>query len=184
MKYGIIIIPVILVILAVYIIKYYINTYNYFKTQRQEIEKQRSGIEIALTNRYDTLVKLNKTVNGYTGHESNILTNVTKIRKGMSVNELSEAESEIGEAFSGIVAVAENYPELKASVNFLQLQETIYDLENTLQATRRLYNNSVSEYNSKVESFPSNIVAGRCGAKTESYFEIEEHKRQDVELSF
>lgn len=175
----------IIVIIAIIIVAvYYVKTYNYFKSQKQEIEKQKSGIEIALTNRYDTLVKLNKAVNGYTGHESNVLTGITQIRKGMNVDELSDAESKIGEAFSGIYALAENYPELKASENFLQLQETVYDLENTLQATRRIYNNEVSEYNAKIEKIPSCFIAKNCGASAESYFEIEEHKRQDVELSF
>lgn len=174
----------VVVVAVITLIKYYITTYNYFKSQHQEIEKQRSGIEIALTNRYDTLIKLNKTVNGYTGHESAVLENVTKIRKGMSIEELSNVESEIGKAFSGIAAIAENYPALKASVNFLQLQETICDLENTLQATRRIYNNEVSDYNTAIESFPSCLVAQKSGAKLEPYFEIEEYKKNDVELSF
>ena len=173
-----------MIIVGIPIVVYYIKTYNFFKEQHQQIEKQRSGIEIALTNRYDTLVKLNKTVVGFIGHETDILTNVTKIRKGMNISELSEAENKIGQAFSGIAALAENYPDIKSNVNFLQMQDTIYDLENTLQAARRIYNNEVAEYNSAVEKFPSCLVAGRCGAKLEPYFEIEEHKRQDVELSF
>lgn len=180
----ILLVLIVVIIVAVLAIRYYIDTFNYFKAQKQEIEKQRSGIEIALTNRYDTLVKLNKTVNGYTGHESNVLENVTKIRRGMSANELSDVESKIGEAFSGINAIAESYPDLKSSVNFLQLQESIYDLENTLQATRRLYNNEVSDYNTMIESFPSCIVAQKCNLSVEQYFEIEEYKRNDVELSF
>lgn len=163
---------------------YYISTYNYFKTQKQEIEKQKSGIEIALTSRYDTLIKLNKAVNGYTGHESDVIKSVTKIRKGMDVKELSEADSKIGEAFSGIYALAENYPDLKASTNFLQLQETINNIEKTLQATRRLYNQEVSEYNSKTEKIPSCFIAKMCGASKEPFFESEEYKRHDVDLSF
>lgn len=177
-------IAIIVIIAAVIVAIYFVKTYNYFKSQKQEIEKQKSGIEIALTSRYDTLVKLNKAVNGYTGHEANVLSGIAQIRKGMDVNELSDAESKIGEAFSGIYALAENYPELKANTNFLQLQETVYDLENTLQATRRIYNNEVSEYNSKIEKIPSCFIAKVCGANTEPYFEIEEHKRHDVELSF
>lgn len=169
---------------ALILVIYYVTTYNYFKSQKQEIEKQRSGIEIALTNRYDTLVKLNQAVNGYTGHESSVLTGVTQIRKGMNVDELSEAEGKIGEAFSGLCALVESYPELKASANFLQLQETVNDLENTLQATRRIYNNEVSEYNSKIERIPSCFIAKISGAKSEKYFEIEEHKRNDVALAF
>lgn len=163
---------------------YVIKTYNYFKKQHQEIEKQRSGIEVALTNRYDTLMKLNKTVNAFTQHESDVLMNVTRMRKGMSAEELSGVEGEISKAFSGIAALAENYPELKSDANFIQMQETIFDIENTLQATRRLYNNEVSEYNSKLETFPSGFVAKKMKIKAEPYFQADDHKRNDVDLSF
>jgi LemA protein len=163
------------------IIKYIIGIHNYFVRQKQEIEKQKSGIEIALTARYDTLVKLNKTVVAYSGHETNLLTGVTKIRKGMSAGELSEIAGQQSQAFSALV---ENYPELKASVNFMHLQETINDLENTIQATRRIYNNEVSEYNSAAKSFPRSIIANKMKVEQESYFEAEAKKLNDVDLVF
>ncbi len=166
------------------ILIYIIKTRNYFKFQRQEVEAARSGIEIALTNRYDTLVKLNATVKGYAGHESSVLENVTKLRKGMSGEELSAVNNELGAALSQINALAENYPELKANENFMHLQDAIYDLENTLQATRRKYNLEVSELNKKIQGFPSNIIANFMNEKTESYFEAEEHKKQDYSIEF
>lgn len=174
----------IVLIVAVVAGIYYISTFNYFKRQRQEIEKHRSGIEIALTNRYDTLVKLNKTVCGYTGHEAGTFENITKLRKGMKAVELAEVENQQIEALSGISMPAENYPELKASNNFMQLQNTINDLESTIRSARRIYNNEVSEYNSKIETFPSNFVAKRCNVQPEAYFEAEARKIQDVELNF
>lgn len=173
-----------LIIIAAIIVIYYFSTFNYFKIQKQEIEKQRSGIEVALTNRYDTLVKLNKSVVGYTKHEEKILEKVTQLRSGMSTKELSQAADSMNDAISKIIAVAESYPELKASENFLQLQQTVVDLENTLQATRRLYNQAVSEYNSKIDTIPSCYIATKAGAQKEDYFEAEAIKKNDVELEF
>lgn len=171
---------IVLIVIAGYIIK----TFNAFKIQAQEVERQKSGIEVALTTRYDTLVKLNKTVCGYTKHESNVLENVTKLRKGMSTEELSEAEASMSDAYSGLLALSENYPDLKASANFMHLQETVYDIENTLQATRRMYNKEVGIYNSMVDSFPTCLVAPLANATRVAYFEAEAHKRNDVELEF
>lgn len=102
----------------------------------------------------------------------------------MSGEELSEVNNEIGNAYSKINALVENYPDLKASRNFLQLQETVVDLENTLQATRRIYNEEVGLYNKRIETFPSNLIANSMQIQLESYFEAEEHKRADVELKF
>lgn len=178
----IIIAVVIIAFLAV--IVYIIKTFNAFKFQAQEVERQKSGIEVALTTRYDTLVKLNKTVCGYTKHESGALENVTKLRKGMSTEELSEAEARMSDAYSGLLALSESYPDLKASANFMQLQETIYDIENTLQAARRLYNEEVRIYNSMIDSFPSCFIAPIANASRVAYFEAEAHKRHDVELEF
>lgn len=172
------------IIVAAVVGIYCITTFNYFKRQHQEIEKHRSGIEIALTNRYDTLVKLNQTVNGYTGHESSTFEKITQLRKGMTAGELSEAETSQMKALSGISMLVENYPELKSSTNFMQMQETINDLESTIQATRRIYNNEVAQYNSKIETFPSNIVAKRCNVQPEAYFEAETNKIHDVNLAF
>lgn len=178
----IICVAVIIAFLAILV--YIIKTFNAFKLQAQEVESQKSGIEVALTTRYDTLVKLNKTVCGYTKHESGVLENVTKLRRGMSTEELSEAEAKMSDAYSGLLALSENYPDLKASANFIQLQETIYDIENTLQAARRIYNEEVRIYNSMIDSFPSCFVAPLANATRTAYFEAEAHKRNDVELAF
>ena len=102
----------------------------------------------------------------------------------MSGEELSAVNNELGAALSQINALAENYPELKANENFMHLQDAIYDLENTLQATRRKYNLEVSELNKKIQGFPSNIIANFMNEKTESYFEAEEHKKQDYSIEF
>ena len=174
----------IVIVIAVIIVIYLIKTYNYFKSQKQEIEKQRSGIEIALTSRYDILTKLNNTVCGYTKHETGVFTDVTKIRNGMSIDDLSKADEEQHPAFSKLNMLAENYPDLKAGANFIQLQDSVNDVENTIQATRRLYNNEVSKYNSKIESFPSCIIAKKLNVQHEAYFAADAAKTEDVTLKF
>ncbi len=177
---------IIYIVLAVIValIGYFISTTNFFKKQKQVIEHSKSNIEIALTNRYDALVKLNKAVNGYTGHEQSVLTNTVKIRKGMTTKELNEASEQMDEAYEKLSVLVENYPDLKASTNFLQLQDSIMELENIIQATRRIFNKAVNEYNDKVVSIPSNIVAKIIHATEEAYFEAEAHKLQDVDLKF
>ena len=171
-------------VIALFVIIYYLKTRNYFNTQKEEIADKRSAIEISLTQRYDTLSKLNATVKGYTGHESGVMENVTRLRKGMTGEELSKVNSELDAAQSQINALAESYPDLKASVNFLQMQDTIVDLENNIQATRRIYNREVKEFNRKAVSFPSSIIANQMKIDKESYFEAEEHKKQDYEVKF
>lgn len=163
---------------------YYIKTRNFFKVQKEEVDSKKSLIEIALTQRFDTLAKLNATVKGIVGHESDVMKSVTQIRKGMTGEELSQVNSELDRAQSQINALAESYPDLKANINFLQMQDTIVDLENTLQAARRLYNEEVKLYNSKVVSLPTSIVAGRMHLQKESFFKAEEHKMQDYKVEF
>lgn len=175
---------IIAAILVFIIFIYIVSTYNYFKTQKQEIEHSRSNIEVALTNRYDVLVKINKTVSAYAGHETETLTNIIKLRKGMSTEELNKASEQMDQAFSNISVIAENYPDLRSSENFLHLQESIFDVENTIQATRRIFNRDVADYNGKVQSFPSNLIANAAKAVVEPYFEAEQKKIQDVELQF
>lgn len=174
----------IVIVIAVIIVIYVIKTYNYFKSQKQEIEKQRSGIEIALTARFDILTKLKDTVTGYTKHETGVLTDVTKIRTGMSISDLSAASEAQEYAFSQLRVLAESYPDLKASVNFVQLQDSVNDVEKNIQATRRLYNNEVSKYNSKIESFPSCVIAKKLNVQHEAYFAADCEKTNDVELKF
>ena len=163
---------------------YIITKINYFRRQEQNIEKQRSGIEVALTQRYDTLKKLNTVVSGFAKHETDVLTNVTAMRTGMTPAELAKADAEMTNAVAGLSVLVENYPDIKSNVNFLQFQETINDIEYTLQATRRLYNESVEDYNRAVVSFPSSIIANKVHATTKEFFKAEEHKKQDYEITF
>ena len=174
------------IVLAViaFVIIYILKTKNSIVSCREEVEQSKSRIEIYLTERYDTLVKLNKVINSYTKHEYNVLKDVTKIRKGMSGSELSEANEQMEEVFSKISAVVENHPDLKAGINFMHFQETIYDIEENLAATRRIYNQDVKVLNNYIIRMPSCFVASLFHEKKEEYFKAEDRKKNDVELEF
>lgn len=164
------------------VIIYVISTFNYFKREYEVIQQQKSGIDVALTSRYDTLVKMRDAVKGYIVHESTTFIEVTKVRKGMSMEEISKTEGQIQNAFNEMNALVESYPELKASSNFIDMQRTIANTEDNLQAARRAYNATVTTYNGKVASFPSCLVAVLAGAKRFDFFEADSDKRKDVKM--
>lgn len=171
------------VVLAIVLI-YVISTFNYFKREYETIQQEKSGIDVALTARYDTLTKMRDAVKGYTKHENTTFVEVTRVRKGMSIEDLSKTESQIQNAIGEINALVESYPELKASINFMEMQRAISNSEDNLQAARRAYNATVSEYNGKVVSFPSCLVALLANAKRMPFFEADLEKRADVNLKF
>ncbi len=180
MEYLIIIIAIIAVVAIAAV--WAIATSNGFKVKEIRIEESKSGIEVALTKRYDMLTKLLDTTKGYMAHEKDIFENVIKLRKGMSVGELNQAEQQISELSSKVFAVAENYPELRSSDVFIELQRGIRDAEEHLQAARRLFNSNVKQYNIAISMFPSSILAK--GRTPYEFFEAEEHKHVDIEMKF
>ena len=121
-------------------------------------------------------------VKGYQRHEKEILTEVIKLRSGMTMQERNTANHQMDTAFGRINILAENYPELKSRENYVALQRSIVDVEEHLQASRRLYNSNVTAYNRYIITFPSSIVAGMMGAVQKQYFEAENYKREDVQL--
>ena len=125
-----------------------------------------------------------ETVKWYAKHEKEFLFDVVKIRKGMTIEEKNEANKQMDETMSKINVLAENYPELKASENFKTLQDSITDVEEHLQAARRLYNANISSYNQMIVTFPISIIAGSKGLSKREFFVAEEHKKQDVEIKF
>lgn len=178
--------PILIGVLVVVfiIVIWYISTYNGIKALGIKVDEGLSGIDVALTKRYDTLTKLLDVVKGYQKHEKEILLEVIKLRSGMSMAERNAANTQMDQAANQIKLLAEAYPELKSSNNFIQLQSSIADVEEHLQAARRLYNSNVSAYNTKIVMFPNTIVAGAMGAKEKEFFEAEEAKRSDVQMSF
>lgn len=159
-----------------------VSTVNGFKRREIKAEESLSGIEVALTKRCDMLTKMLDTAKGYIKHESELMTSTVKLRQGMSVDELGQAEQQITKLSGRLFAVAENYPELRSSEVFMELQRGIMSAEEQLQAARRIYNANVGGYNTAIAVFPANLLAGK--RTPIKFFEAEEEKRGDVKMSF
>jgi len=179
--------PVYIVLIAVAIVVFifviwYISTSNKLNRSVVKIEESLSGIDVALTKRYDVLTKMIEVVKSYAKHEKETLFEVIKLRDNMSLREKSEANQAMDENLRKINIIAENYPELKSSENYKTLQQTIVDVEEHLQAARRLYNSNVSLYNQQLVSFPTSFVAKNKAMVKKDFFEIDEIKRNDVKI--
>ena len=174
---------IVLVLIAVVVISIIVMSNNLNKAL-VKIDEADSGIDVALTKRYDVLTKMIETVKGYAKHEKEVLFDVVKIRKGMTIEEKNEANKQMDETMSKINVLAESYPDLKASENFKTLQDSITDVEEHLQAARRLYNANISSYNQMIVTFPISIIAGTKGLSKREFFVAEEHKKQDVQIKF
>jgi LemA protein len=178
----------VIVVLAVLIGLWYIATMNSLRQLEVKVEEAESGIDVALTKRFDVLTKLVNAVKGYAKHEAETLENVTKWRAGLpkelTLEQKQEFMSKMDSIQSGINVAVEAYPDLKANQSFLNLQQNITDVEEHLQAARRLFNANVSTINSRIVTFPTSIVAGMIGMSKKEFFEAETAKREDVEISF
>ncbi|PTW62212.1 LemA protein [Breoghania corrubedonensis] len=177
----------VIVAIAVYVI----SLYNRLVRQRQMVREGWSGIDVQLKRRFDLIPNLVETVKGYMTHERDTLAAVTEMRAQAGnvpsgdVTARAQAEGMLGAALGRLLAVAESYPDLKASNNFLELQNTLEKVEHELQMARRYYNGAVRDLNVMVESFPSNLVAGQFGFSKEDYFEIEDaSERATPQVSF
>ncbi|MEK7150800.1 MAG: LemA family protein [Patescibacteria group bacterium] len=166
-------------------------SYNGLVRLRQRVKEAWSDIEVQLKRRYDLIPNLVETVKGYATHEREAFENVTKARAqalagGGSAHDQAAKENMLTGALKSVFAIAEAYPELKANQNFLALQQELSDTENKIQASRRFFNSNVMEINTRVESFPSNIVAGMFGFKKEEFFDLDgaPAEREPVKVSF
>lgn len=176
-------IPVIVILAIVLAVVYWcIKTVNGFKKKEIRVQEGLSGIEVALTKRYDMLVKMLDTAKGYMAHESELFTKVIELRRGMSVAEMNDAQQQMDALSGKIFAVAENYPELRSSDGFVELQRGIRDAEEHLQAARRLYNSNVTAYNTAIAMFPAKLLTGPRQPK--EFFAAEAGKREDVKMTF
>lgn len=171
-------------VIALIIIIWYISVSNAFNRDVIKIDEADSGIDVALTKRYDVLTKMIAICKGYAKHEKETITDTIKYRKGMSMEERVEANNKMTETFGKINVLAEAYPDLKASENFKTLQQSVTDVEEHLQAARRLYNSNISSYNQRVVTFPSSIVASTKGLAKREFFEAEDAKKEDVKIEF
>jgi LemA protein len=162
-----------------------IASYNRFVSQRNLVRDAWANIDTELRRRYDLIPNLVETVKGYASHEREVFENVTKARAMAtaatgSPAEQAAAEGPLGAALRQLFAVAENYPDLKANQNFLALQAELSNTEDRLQTARRFYNNNVRDYNRRVQSFPSNVIARSFGFTEEQFFEVDEALRGDA----
>lgn len=167
---------------------YFVMVYNGFVVMQNNMDRAKSNIDVMLKQRYDEIGKLVKTVKGYAKHEKGVFSNITKLRtrfnKAGSTREKLQVDREISRQLTSLFAVAENYPDLKANENFKHLQERVSALENEISDRREEYNSTVFEFNNKVESLPSALVASAMGLKEKEMFKAAEGEMQDVEIAF
>jgi LemA protein len=167
----------------------YILMRNSIIASRNRVEEAWSGIDVQLKRRHDLVPNLVESVKGYATHERQTFENVTKARAqamdAQGVQETAQAENALSAALGGLRVVAEQYPDLRATENFQQLQQQLSELEDEIQASRRIYNSNVQSYNTKIQQFPMSIVANQGGFEAREFFEVEDAADREVpEVSF
>ncbi len=181
-------ITLILIGIAVLIVIYLVATYNGFVVLKTRIEEALSGIDIQLKRRADLIPNLVETVKGYAKHEKSVFENVTRARsllmKAETLPEKAQANDMLTSALKSLFAVAEAYPQLRASENFQELQRQLEDTEDKIAYSRQFYNSNVLDYNTKVKTFPSNLIAQMFNFKEVEFFEAEEEERKGVKVKF
>lgn len=183
---------ILVTLLILIIVLWLISIFNRLITLRMRVKEAWSDIDVQLRRRYDLIPNLVETVKAYAAHEKTVFENVTKARtqamtaqQSGDVKKMEAAENFLTSALKTLFAVSENYPQLRASENFLELQRELRDTEDKIQAARRFYNTNVRDLNIKIESFPSNIVAGIFNFTKMDFFEIEEAEaKEPVKVKF
>ena len=175
-------IGVIVGVVALIVLIWWVSTLNGLKQTKIKIQEASSGIDVALTKRFDVLTKMVDVAKSYAKFEKETILEAVKLRKGMTITEKNQAAEAMSEVQREINFLAENYPQLHANENFRQLQVAIMDVEEHLQGARRAYNANVSALNQKIVAFPTSIVAGASGITQETFFEAEAQKRGDVNV--
>ena len=183
---GLVILGVIVVLLAVFLI----SVYNNLVQLRQRVQNSWAQVDVQLKRRYDLIPNLVGAVKGYAQHEKATLEGVTQARNmamnAGNIQEQMQAENMLSGALRSLFAVAEAYPELKANTNFMQLQAELTDTESKIAFSRQFYNDTVQKFNTKIELFPTNLVAGMLGFAMVDYFNLqgEPDARQAVKVEF
>ena len=182
------IIEIIILIIVLILVIYIIYQYNGLIRLRNRVKNAWSQIDVQLKRRADLIPNLVETVKGYAKHEKTVFENVTKARSSLmnakTVKENAEANNMLTDSLKSLFAVAENYPELKASENFRQLQAQLSETEDKIAYSRQFYNDTVLMFNNKVQMFPSNILASLFHFTEAEYFEIAESDRAVPEVKF
>jgi len=181
-------VTIVIIILAfiLLIVFWYIATMNKLRQLELKVQEAESGIDVALTKRYDMLTKMLETTKSYAKHESETLEKIVKWRGGIpsnaSLEDKAEFTKQLNTVATGIGVVVENYPDLKANTVYKELQAAVTNTEEHLQAARRLYNANVTRVNHVIVAFPQSLVANAIHMEQKPFFEAEEKKRQDVDF--
>ena len=180
----------IIIIGLIILLAIFIGLYNSLITMKHRVDNAWSQIDVQLQRRFDLIPNLVETVKGYMTHESEVLTKVAELRTSWAnagtVAEKSELNNQLSGVLKTIMAVSENYPELKANQNFLDLQEELRNTENKISYSRQFYNDTVTRYNTSLDVVPTNIIAGMFSAKftRAELFKVEEEARANVKVDF
>ncbi len=174
--------------ICIIVLAYVVNVYNHGVKLRNYVREAFSTMDVYLKKRWDLIPNLVETVKGYAEHEKGLLTELTEARTknygSMSADEKLQANMQLGAIVPKILAVAENYPDLKANENFIKLMDDLSAIENDIANSRKYYNGTVRELNTFTEIFPSNIVCGIFGIKPKKLFEISDSERENVQVKF
>ncbi len=167
---------------------FYISAHNSIINLEQEIDRYSADIDVQLERRADLIPNLVNAVKGYMGHEEKIINDITTARENLtkanSIEEKSAANQELQNAINSLYVIVENYPDLKANTNFINLQDELAGTENRIATARKDYNDAVKKYNTKIKTLPTSIVAGMMNAEEKAYFEADESKKAVPEVKF
>ncbi len=187
MKKSLVVLIVIVAILAIIGIGIGMS-YNEIVTLKEDISNEYSNIDVQLERRADLIPNLVNTVKGYVEHEEKTIEMITSARENLlkanTVDEKAKANEDLDNALNALMVVVENYPDLKANENFINLQDELAGTENRISTARRDYNETVKSYNTKIQKFPTNIIAKIFNFEKETYFEVEESKTENPTVDF
>ena len=183
LKTGLIIGAVVVVLVMLFA-----GSYNGLIGKEEEVDSKLAQVSVQLERRADLIPNLVNTVKGYASHEQSVIDSVTdaraKLLSANSVEEKAEANQELTTSLNNLLVVVENYPDLKANTNFIQLQDELAGTENRIAVARKDYNDAVKSYNKEIKSFPKNILAGMFGFEEKEYFEAKESSNEVPKVSF
>ena len=170
--------------IAIVIFGFYFSAHNSIVALENEVDQKASDIKTQLQRRADLIPNLVDTVKGYMSHEEKIIDEITEARKDISgastIKELSAANDKLNTALNNLNVIVENYPDLKSSENFINLQDELAGTENRIATSRKDYNEAVKDYNTKIESVPTSIVAGMMGKQKKEFFEVTDKSKEEV----
>jgi len=172
--------------LVIFFIILIVLMYNSLIYRKNQVENLQGAIDAYLKQRYDLIPNLVEAVKQYMKYEKSLLEEITKLRtlamQAKNFDEKLEYEKKLSHLLEKLIIAVENYPQLRASETFLQLQETLTEIENNIAAARRAYNQAVTDYNNAIEMFPTNILAKLLGFERKKVFEIPEHERKNIDI--